>query len=944
MAYDAAYYASQARAVKSVARSQRRAAKRRRPGFQSGESARAYATARRAAPRKAAKFRRMYTAPPQQPSYVARPSPGLPRRVATRARQVEQRERRERQVRVQRRERQRKGAARQERKRKVAIARAQERSYVSLGKAVQSQADVQKAGYDPKFARRAVQTGLLKPQTVRQSRLKYLRAKNAKKPGLKVSDVLAPVNLAFNPSLKAKGEALKSEAPAIRAVMGVTKGARKEIKKKTLAPAVWALDQTMRANYAIASAAKKDVQEFKKHGVSGIVGHGSLQAAGKGAQLKDRTTFSDVLKEAGVKNKAVAGVAGFILDVGLDPTTYVTFGASSPARVALAKSAQKSARAAERAALKAGKSKAEARAIYRDTGKRALQAGKKQTPTKSQTKGIDVKFAGKRVPGVVPATVALRRGGRSLGKPLRPVTQSAAAGEVRKAGRNLAASVNAQVRPAHIAKSEKPTVKALQREARATGSAGTRRITDRVNATLDALAPAERDAVIDAIEARSFKSLREAEPLPAPRARVAGKEIRRPVKARRTREIRRDPDRLVKVARQLDADLRYLRRTGRRAGTLTGDIGSQSRTRAEALLTSRATPVRSTQKVERRLAETRKEIPAVRARLRAAKTPAEQQAARADLDAVQGRMKDLKKQIAGTQRQQRISRAAAHGAKTLKQRRQAVEGRGYYPRPDVEDVARPAGVRGLIQDLSRAGSSDDIDVIRESVGANKPTYGGAKRRETRGTRAQLRETPEGRDYLAGRSANPQADVGRQGAKAIKAATGAELNTKMVQQMGEKLPKRGVSAQHMRDLQAEGKSVYRVRGGHLEKMDPTSWRTVDKVAKGGATKSGGQYAVLRDDVVKEVRNAQATIGAENPALRTFDWAQGGFKSLALATPGYLVRNLTGDMWNAFLHENPVRLVRNMNRGRKALDALGRYEKAGRKFGEQVPEGHEDGQAV
>jgi hypothetical protein len=75
------------------------------------------------------------------------------------------------------------------------------------------------------------------------------------------------------------------------------------------------LDQTTRPVHAVAGAAD-----------AAVTGKDVLRAAKRGIQNKDRTTFSDVLKHAGVKNKTVRGVAGFGLDVALDPTTYVTGG------------------------------------------------------------------------------------------------------------------------------------------------------------------------------------------------------------------------------------------------------------------------------------------------------------------------------------------------------------------------------------------------------------------------------------------------------------------------------------------------------------------------------------------------------------------------------------------------------------------------------------------
>jgi hypothetical protein len=88
-----------------------------------------------------------------------------------------------------------------------------------------------------------------------------------------------------------------------------------------LAPAIWALDQVSRPVYGVAGGADAAV---RGKGVGGIA-----RGVSRGARLKDQTLFSDVLKHAGVKNKTVRAVAGFGLDVALDPTTYLTFGVSS---------------------------------------------------------------------------------------------------------------------------------------------------------------------------------------------------------------------------------------------------------------------------------------------------------------------------------------------------------------------------------------------------------------------------------------------------------------------------------------------------------------------------------------------------------------------------------------------------------------------------------------
>jgi hypothetical protein len=101
------------------------------------------------------------------------------------------------------------------------------------------------------------------------------------------------------------------------------------------APALTVLRQLARPVHGIAGFADELV---KGHSLS-AAGH----AAGRGFLHNEPFTFSTVLQDAGVKNKTLATMIGFGLDMGLDPTTYFTFGTGSVAREAAAKGAYKSA-------------------------------------------------------------------------------------------------------------------------------------------------------------------------------------------------------------------------------------------------------------------------------------------------------------------------------------------------------------------------------------------------------------------------------------------------------------------------------------------------------------------------------------------------------------------------------------------------------------------------
>ena len=95
----------------------------------------------------------------------------------------------------------------------------------------------------------------------------------------------------------------KKDKPSIfqRLFKGVTDGVGK------------VLDFTQRLNYAIAGGAKELVEG----------GDDALGEAWKGITGSEKDTFSDVLGSAGIENKWVKGIGGFVLDVALDPITYI---------------------------------------------------------------------------------------------------------------------------------------------------------------------------------------------------------------------------------------------------------------------------------------------------------------------------------------------------------------------------------------------------------------------------------------------------------------------------------------------------------------------------------------------------------------------------------------------------------------------------------------------
>ena len=241
----------------------------------------------------------------------------------------------------------------------------------------------------------------------------------------------------------------------------VVRKARAVQKAQTVArvaPVLKVLDQTTRPLHAVAAGTDAAVQ-----------GRNVPKAALKGLKNEDKTTFSTVLEHAGVKNKYVKGGLGFVLDVGLDPTTYVTGGTASVLR------------------------------------KGALKAGEKEA-----AKGVTVKVAGKEVPGIRKATAKAGEGG---GKAFRKVVPE----KVRDATRNAASEVNPNVAPAGVAKETHQAARRVARKARAAQTKGEREAINLGRGIKSRIGEKNYNRVVDAIESEAHK----AEDIPAVRKQAA---------------------------------------------------------------------------------------------------------------------------------------------------------------------------------------------------------------------------------------------------------------------------------------------------------------------------------------------------------------------------------------------------------------------------------------
>ena len=106
-----------------------------------------------------------------------------------------------------------------------------------------------------------------------------------------------------------RGKPLKHAGPTAEAIEKAGVGLS-PLGKKGVAPVLKAIDLSMRPLYAVMNAQKQTIDNQQLGGRD----RSPLEAAKKGLQGKERTTGSDVLKQAGVRNKAVAGAGGLALD------------------------------------------------------------------------------------------------------------------------------------------------------------------------------------------------------------------------------------------------------------------------------------------------------------------------------------------------------------------------------------------------------------------------------------------------------------------------------------------------------------------------------------------------------------------------------------------------------------------------------------------------------
>lgn len=274
--------------------------------------------------------------------------------------------------------------------------------------------------------------------------------------------------------------ALKVDTAPYRKPLTLNTGGSENLK----ANAAKILEQTTRPTHAIAGSAK-----------AAIEGTSVPKAALRGFKNEDKTTFSDVLKSAGVKNKYVTAIGGLTLDVITDPTTVATGGANVPAKFAVKAGAK-----AEKKALKQGLNKSQAQNFRKMAERQAAKDNTRGVTIGARGRvpftdvGFDVKTSGA-------ATAAIGRKLKST-----KAGQKAAQGNA-KARDVLNETVAPDVTPSYRTRTEHAAIRDAERTHRAKVASGERKAVRRSKAYHKAVSEEEAAQVRTAIERKTVDQL-----------------------------------------------------------------------------------------------------------------------------------------------------------------------------------------------------------------------------------------------------------------------------------------------------------------------------------------------------------------------------------------------------------------------------------------------------
>jgi hypothetical protein len=652
-------------------------------------------------------------------------------------------------------------------------------------------------------------------------------------------------------------------------------------RMQQLAPALWALEKVGRPGRAVAG------------GVEAAIRHRDIsQAVGRGLSGKEHKTFTDVFRAAGWKpkgalGKIVQGAAAFSADVLADPTTYVTGGlssvAASAARNTAAKAASRVATAeadrvfAEQIAKGAsrGAARRAAKAAGRREGSKTFDSVFEREvakSTKSKARAPEVKFAGRRIGGrhQVRATSIPRRGAGRVSARVERSKAGPKYTEARLRTRKALSELNAQIRPAGMTSEEFRLARQIRRERRAQVSAGTARARGRAGTIAKVVQPGEQRRVGTAIEAGEHRLLGGAEPIRLTRRQ------RRGATAEAVHALT-GPKRLQRVADVYREDVDAMHRALKEAGVPIGDV---NRMLPPKKLTRRA------QRLSDRLDEHRAQAAKLSAQARKAANPERKAKLRARAQALGRKATEVNQALRKVNEEIRVELERRPAAYKPRVRADVAEKRGPLTLEDVVDqpVRRGAGVKRKPPQAHRRMQRASLDVLR-------------------------RGTPEERAYAEKFTEDPALEYQAYLTGGHRALAQAESERKLF------AAGRPVQRGQTVDLSA-GERIYHQAPGEakLREVDHSSGAgAAEKSAIEAGKGQAGEYVVLPKAFHDFVQAPDTEISNAWTRL------MGGWKGWALKTPSYLVRNATGDLFNAMGAQRPDRLAVNWLRGQRALSA-------------------------
>ena len=137
---------------------------------------------------------------------------------------------------------------------------------------------------------------------------------------------------------------------------------------------------------------------------------------------------------------------------------------------------------------------------------------------------------------------------------------------------------------------------------------------------------------------------------------------------------------------------------------------------------------------------------------------------------------------------------------------------------------------------------------------------------------------------------------------------------------------------------DGEALFKIQGSDIKPLGRWEEEHVLKGTKKPPKETMRQkptYVVLHQKSIDQALSSITPGSARSTVGRGYDKVQGGFKLIAtVPNPGFHMRNLYGDTFNAYLGQGTSKLAVNIGRSARTLKRLGKQEEAARTLGAKV----------